>query len=242
MGKKKKPAPEPVPEPTPEPVDTEPQVRSTSYSSSGGDPNDYNSIMQGYRNFSETGGFSPDDLANIRARAVSPIRAVYANAQRDVNRQKALQGGYSPNFTASMAKMAREQSMSQADAAVGREAGIAEQVREGKLAGLGGMLNTLGQAPSSGGGTSYYEKDKPEEEEAPVAEKKKSGFWGKFGGALKKVGQVALPIVSSFIPGGSLVEKGLNRSGALGKIAKSALGTKQIPGLASVPNVRPARR
>src|SRR5437773_5397071 len=49
----------------------------------------------GFSEFSKTGGFSPEDLANIRARALSPVRAVYSNAQREVNRQRSLQGGYS---------------------------------------------------------------------------------------------------------------------------------------------------
>lgn len=193
--------------------------------SSGDGGGDYGTIMQGYRDFATTGGFSPDDLANIRARSTSPIRAVYANAQREVNRNKALQGGYSPNFNAAMAKMAREQSYTQADAAVNREADLAELIRSGKLAGLEGMLRTSNSMGSGGGGGSQ-EVAQPEQ---------KKGFWSKFGGALKKIGQVALPIALSPIPGGAQV--GAVASGALGR-----LGSKPIPGLAQVPNVKPARR
>ena len=219
MGKKKT-QPAPVTPPPPEPV--------AANTEGGGGGDDYSSIMSGYKNFADTGGFSPDDLANIRARSVSPIRAVYANAQREVNRNRALQGGYSPNFNATMAKMAREQSYTQADAATNREAELAEQIREGKLAGLGGMLNASRMGGSGGGGGGG------EEEAAPEPEKPK-GFWSKFGGALKKIGQVALPIALSPIPGGSIAGKIMG--GGLGKVGSSALG-----GMAKVPNVKPARR
>lgn len=204
-------------------TETTPVAPAAPQQSGGG--GDYGTIMQGYRDFATTGGFSPDDLANIRARSTSPIRAVYANAQREVNRNKALQGGYSPNFNAAMAKMAREQSYTQADAAVNREADLAELIRSGKLAGLEGMLRTSNSMGSGGGGGSQ-EVAQPEQ---------KKGFWSKFGGALKKIGQVALPIALSPIPGGAQV--GAVASGVLGR-----LGSKPIPGLAQVPNVKPARR
>lgn len=173
-------------------------------SSASGGNNDYSSIMQGYRNFAETGGFSPDDLANIRARSVSPIRAVYANAKRDVERQKSLQGGYSPNYNATMAKLAREQSYTQADAAVNREADLAELIRSGKLAGLEGMLRASNMGGGGGGTPEAAQPEKPK------------GFWSKFGGALKKVGQVALPIALSPIPGGSIAGSILGKKTNLG--------------------------
>lgn len=95
----------------------------------------------GYQNFAQTGGFSPEDIQNIRARSVAPMRAVYANAQADVDRQKALQGGYSPNAVAAKAKMARELSYGLGDQATNTEAMIAEAIHSGKLTGLGGMTN-----------------------------------------------------------------------------------------------------
>lgn len=81
----------------------------------------------------ETGGLSSEDQANLRARGISPIRAVYANAQRNVNRQRSLSGGYSPNFNAVTAKMAREQSDRVGEATTNVNAGIAEMVQKGKL-------------------------------------------------------------------------------------------------------------
>ena len=95
----------------------------------------------GYQNFANTGGYSPDDISNIRARSVAPMRAVYQNAQNDINRQRSLQGGYSPNYTAASAKMARELGYGLADASTNTEAALADQIRQGKLSGLGGMTN-----------------------------------------------------------------------------------------------------
>jgi hypothetical protein len=108
---------------------------------SQGDPLDPRVIGSQYQNFANTGGYSPGDLANIRSRAVSPIKSIYSGAKREVGRQRALQGGYSPNYTASMAKMAREQSQGVADANIGVESNIAQMVQQGKLQGLEGMSN-----------------------------------------------------------------------------------------------------
>jgi len=93
----------------------------------------------GYEEFSKTGGYSRDDIANMRSRGVSPIRASYANAEREMGRQRSLQGGYSPNAFAAQAKMAREQGQLGADATQNVEAGLAEARNKGRLSGLGGM-------------------------------------------------------------------------------------------------------
>ena len=99
----------------------------------------------GFKEFSQTGGYSKDDIANMRARGVSPIRAAYSNAEREVGRQRSLQGGYSPNATATLAKMAREQSQGAADAMQNINAGLAEAVNKGRLSGLTGMSGIEGQ-------------------------------------------------------------------------------------------------
>jgi len=99
----------------------------------------------GYEEFSKTGGFSEGDIANMRARGVAPVRAAYANAEREVGRQRSLQGGYAPNAIAAQVKMAREQGQGMADAMQGVEAGLAQQRQQGRLAGLGGMSNIEGQ-------------------------------------------------------------------------------------------------
>lgn len=95
----------------------------------------------GYQNFANSGGYSPEDISAIRARAIAPMRAVYANANNDVDRQRSLQGGYAPNYMATKAKMARELAYGLGDQNTNVEASLADQIRQGKLAGLGGMTN-----------------------------------------------------------------------------------------------------
>jgi hypothetical protein len=104
-----------------------------------GVPADQFKSYAGYEDFAKTGGFSPADIANMRARSSSQVRANYANAEREMSRQRALQGGYSPNFMAASAKMAREQSQGNADAVQNTNAGLAQMIQQGKLSGLQGM-------------------------------------------------------------------------------------------------------
>jgi len=96
---------------------------------------------EGFTDFSKTGGYSPQDIANMRARGTSPVRAAYANAEREIGRQRALQGGYSPNAFALQGRMAREQGQLGADAMQNVEAGLAEARNTGRLAGLTGMTD-----------------------------------------------------------------------------------------------------
>jgi hypothetical protein len=103
----------------------------------------------GMKEFSQTGGYSKEDIANMRARGTSPIRAAYANAERDQGRARSLQGGYSPNAFAASARMAREQGQSAADATQNVEAGLAEARNAGRRYGLTGMQGTEGQRLSA---------------------------------------------------------------------------------------------
>lgn len=221
------------------------------------------SAYGGATGFLETGGFSSEDLSNIRARATSPARAVYSNALRNVNRQRALQGGYSPNYTAAMTRMQREMGQATSDAAVNAEASIAQLVQQGKLGGLNALTSMYGNMPQysrsnsmsrsydydygqpmgggggSGGGSGdeepigdlpYTESvdpvdQIPDQPLPPIVQQqpKKQGFWGKVGGALKKIGQVALPIALTAIPG-------VGTAGAAGSIAGSLLNKVGLGG------------
>lgn len=108
----------------------------------------FGDVMGKAREFTETGGLSDADKASIRSRAISPTRAVYANAQANIDRQRALQGGYSPNYTAATAKMSRDLSQGLSDASTNAEAAIAEMGQRGKLSGLGAMGSALGTGMS----------------------------------------------------------------------------------------------
>lgn len=100
---------------------------------------DLNTAIQGYKNFSSTGGFSGSDITDMRERGISPIRSVYANATSALDRNRALQGGYSPNYAAVTGKMSRELSGVLADRVQNVNAELAKMIQAGKLQGLSGL-------------------------------------------------------------------------------------------------------
>jgi hypothetical protein len=101
---------------------------------SGGASSDVRAATKNLGDLATTGGLSDADIANIRARGVSPIRAAYSAAMRNVDRQRGLQGGYSPNYAAVQAKLAREQSEQLAQGSTNVEAEIAKLRQQGRLA------------------------------------------------------------------------------------------------------------
>jgi len=115
--------------------------------SQASDTADYGDIRNRFTNFAETGGYTPRDIGNIRARAVSPIRSMYAGANREVDRQRALQGGYSPGYGVLKARLAREGSSALSDATTNAEAMIAGLVNQGKQFGTSGLLSAYGTTP-----------------------------------------------------------------------------------------------
>lgn len=106
---------------------------------------DYGNIMGAYKGLqngpamnnlaelSATGGYSEADKSNIRERGISPIRSIYSSANRDIERQKGLQGGYSPNYTAAKAKMAREMSSVISDKTTDVNAQLAQAVAQNRI-------------------------------------------------------------------------------------------------------------
>lgn len=106
--------------------------------------------ITGLLGFSQNGGFSPQDIQNIRARAEAPIRSEYSQAQDELARQKNLSGGYAPNAPAAAAKMARDQAYATSDAETNANAAIGQMVQQGKLYGLTGLSNIGLQGVSQG--------------------------------------------------------------------------------------------
>lgn len=98
-----------------------------------GQSSDTTNALGDLSGLASTGGYSASDIADIRARGVSPIRSVYANAQSDLNRQRTLQGGFSPGYTAATAKMARELSDSIANQVTNVNAQLAQNIASNKL-------------------------------------------------------------------------------------------------------------
>jgi hypothetical protein len=113
--------------------------------------------MPGYREFAQTGGYSPKDIQELRARGTSPIRAAYGNTMMELDRARTLGGaGGAPNYIAAAGRAQREMPGQMADAMTNVNAGLAQQVREGRLAGLAG----IGNIGSTMGGLSSEEASK----------------------------------------------------------------------------------
>jgi len=108
------------------------------------DPETMGRAISGYTDFANTGGYSGQDIQELRARGISPIRSAYSNAMQGIDRQRSLQGGYSPNYTAAAAQMQRELPQQLSDATTNVNAGLADAIRQGKLAGLGGLTGIGG--------------------------------------------------------------------------------------------------
>jgi hypothetical protein len=121
-----------------------PQV---NYSSSP----DVTNALGALKNFSETGGYSSSDVNNLRERAISPIRSIYSNAKDNLDRQKSLQGGYSPGYGASVARMARDSSGQIGKATTDANANIAQMIQSGKM----GALNPYASLASGESGRSF---------------------------------------------------------------------------------------
>jgi len=110
---------------------------------------DYTGAIGRMKNTADRGLYSDEEKGDIRERGISPIRSVYANAQRGVNRQRRLQGGYSPNYAAVSAKMAREMSSQLSDATTRVNAQLAQDVASQRAAGQSQYLSTASHEQDS---------------------------------------------------------------------------------------------
>lgn len=93
----------------------------------------------GFKNFADTGGYSAQDIQDLRARGMSPITAAYGNSMRELDRARALGGNAgSPNYIAAVSKAQRTMPQQLSDAMQGVNAGLAQNIASNKLAGLSG--------------------------------------------------------------------------------------------------------
>lgn len=98
---------------------------------------------RGYQEFADTGGYSPQDVRELRARGMAPIRAAYSNTVRELDRANTLGGG-AANYIAARSNAQRELPQQTADAMTGVNAELANSIRQGRLAGLGGLTSVGG--------------------------------------------------------------------------------------------------
>jgi hypothetical protein len=98
-----------------------------------------------YREFAATGGYSPTDVQELRARGTAPIRSAYGNTMQNLSRSNALAGSSgAPNYIAALSKAQRELPGQLASATTGVNAQLAEDIRSGRLAGAAGIRGVGG--------------------------------------------------------------------------------------------------
>jgi hypothetical protein len=85
-----------------------------------------------------TGGFSPEDRIDYRARSNAPIRSMYSSGRRDLDRMEAMQGGRASGGAAARLQLMRDQGQQLADASRGTEAALNQQIIANRMSGLAG--------------------------------------------------------------------------------------------------------
>lgn len=106
---------------------------------------DFTNLKSKLTENSETGGYSGQEISDLRARGISPIRAIYSAALRNLSRQKNVAGGYSPNYGALQAKLAREQSSQIGEQTIRTNADIADRTASGRQAAISQLSPLVGR-------------------------------------------------------------------------------------------------
>ena len=91
--------------------------------------------------FSRTGGYNDQDIANARARGTSVIPGMYGRMREEAGRMGRVQGGGGPGQAALMSRLARDQARGIQGAALDTELGIKSAVNQGRQWGTTGLSN-----------------------------------------------------------------------------------------------------
>lgn len=91
-----------------------------------------------YDDFAKTGGFSNDDISNIRTRATSPLASYYGGMRTDIERLNRINGSSAGN-TALLARMGKDRARAIGDTSLAAETDISDRVRAGKQWGATNM-------------------------------------------------------------------------------------------------------
>lgn len=100
--------------------------------------------MGGFDEFAKTGGYTPESIANIKAQALSPIGSYATGTREELDRRRALQGGYAPGFDAANRQLQRQTSRAIADTSLAANVGIQDRINEGRQWGIGGLAQAEG--------------------------------------------------------------------------------------------------
>ena len=110
---------------------------------SGAVEGDLSKAAAGYGDIAQTGGYSNQDIANIRERAGQANQTIFDNANSQIARGRNLTGG-GANTNATVANLARGEAQGVSSTNLNTESNLATMIQQGKLAGLGGLASTAG--------------------------------------------------------------------------------------------------
>lgn len=112
----------------------------------------------GWGNFKEaakTGLWSPQEMADFRARAASGTPQLYGGIRDEMARGRTVQGGYGPGYNTALAQLARDRSKAIGDVQLGAETSLADSIRRmkqwGSEQGAGAARGELGQMTNAQG-------------------------------------------------------------------------------------------
>lgn len=132
---------------------------------SGGIDNAYKQ----YENLANTGGYNEEDKRNLRLRGTSNIPQFYGRLKDEMSRRAGMSGLSGSGFsTALNDKLARQQARAAQESALETELGLSGAIREGKMAGLGG-LERIGQLGYGGLRDIAGERQRIDEQNASAA-------------------------------------------------------------------------
>lgn len=95
-----------------------------------------------YEEFGKTGGYTPQQIEDIRRRSTNPIASMYENLRQENERQRRIGGGSSAMGAAGAARLARDQAKGIGETALATETDIGAQQRAGRQWGAQGMTSS----------------------------------------------------------------------------------------------------
>lgn len=119
---------------------------------SAGTPDWWGPAADFYKNLMETGGWSPEEMANYRSWTTAPISGFYTGLKNQLQRQNAAIGG-SVGYNSQTAKLARDAARQGFQTAQESESGLQQMIREAKERGAAGYQSSYHKG--SGGSAGY---------------------------------------------------------------------------------------
>lgn len=106
----------------------------------------YNSLsdpIAGYKNFADTGGFSPTDKSTYIRNATSAAPALFNNLSQNLQQRTLGSGGYNPGASAALLALQRQAGNQIGTLNTQAQAGLTSQINQNKLAGLSGETSGI---------------------------------------------------------------------------------------------------